>query len=427
MTFDVYTLGCKVNSYESEAVKLLMRDRGFVIDEDDPDIAVINTCSVTSMSEKKSRQLIRHLAHEHPSIVIALMGCYAQISEATLIGLPNVGVIVGTSNRHLIPELIARHLETKVRQTALEPKPMAFAYEDLKVTTYADRTRAYVKIQDGCDNFCSYCIIPYARGRLRSRKQDDIIAEIKHLTEAGFKEIVLTGIHTAGYGRDLVDYSFDNLLIDIFANCPSLYRLRISSIEASEISPRFLSLLAHEPRLARHLHIPLQSGCDAVLAKMNRPYRVNDFFNTVNRIREMAPDIALTTDVIVGFPGESDEHFEATYALVKQLAFSKIHVFPFSARTGTAAAKMTHPVHDQTKKERVLRLLELSTALEKDYSDRWVGRPVEVILEEYDPITDAFEGHTSNYLKVLVSGNGLKKGDIVTVAYTPEPGISTQR
>jgi threonylcarbamoyladenosine tRNA methylthiotransferase MtaB len=426
MTFEVYTLGCKVNSYESEAVKLLLLDRGHRVDGEHPDLAVINTCSVTSMSEKKSRQLIRRLAHDHPGIIIALMGCYAQIAESTLQDLPNVGVIVGTSNRHLIPDLIDRYLATKTLQTALEMEPLAFAYEEMKVTTYTDRTRAYVKIQDGCDNFCAYCIIPYARGRLRSRHRDDVVAEIKHLTETGYLEIVLTGIHTAGYGRDLADYSFDDLLLDIFKACPDLHRLRISSIEASEISERFLTLLAEEPRLARHLHIPLQSGSDAVLAKMNRHYRTFDFVKTISRIQEILPDIALTTDIIVGFPGETDEDFETTYALAQSLGFSKIHVFPYSPRAGTAAAKMENQVHDETKKKRVLRLLELSSELERAYAEKWTGRTLEVIVEEYNSLARAYEGHSSNYLKVLIGGPALQKGDLVNVSYYPEPELSPQ-
>ncbi len=425
MTFAVYTLGCKVNSYESEAVKLLMIDRGHAYDEKHPDVAIINTCSVTSMSEKKSRQLMRHLVKQHPNIMIALMGCYAQMAASVLKDLPNVGVMVGTSNRHLIPALIDAYLHTKTLQTALEPEPPSFAYEEMKVTTYTERTRAYVKIQDGCDNFCAYCIIPYARGRLRSRHQGDVIAEIRHFTEAGFREIVLTGIHTAGYGRDLSGYTFDDLLQDIFASCPNLYRLRLSSIEASEISDRFLALLANEPRLARHLHIPLQSGSDPVLAKMNRPYRMAAFAETVRRIQSIVPDIALTTDVIVGFPGETEADFEVTCQMVRNLGFSKIHVFPFSPRSGTVAAKMTNPVHDETKKKRVLRLLAISSELERAYAEKWIGQSLDIIIEEYNPLAHAFEGHSSNYLKVLVPGHNFQKGQIVTVAYVPEPGFSS--
>jgi len=416
-SFLVHTLGCKVNSYESEAVKLLMLASGYFYDESKPDIIIVNTCSVTGMSAKKSRQSIRHFQTLHPGIVTVVMGCYAQLEAPLIAELTGAHIIVGTNNRAAIPALIEKYYETDENQVAIAEDKRTWKYETLSVTSYSDRTRAYVKIQDGCDNFCSYCLIPYARGKMRSRPKDDIFREIAALLDHGFHELVLTGIHTAGYGRDFSDYSFDDLIEEILKMFPTLFRLRISSIEASEITPRFLTLLKNEPRLARHLHVPLQSGSDFVLKAMNRHYDVASFVNKIKAIREAVSDIALTTDIIVGFPGETDGEFDNTYRVAEELGFSKIHVFPFSKRTGTRAANLKEEVSSQTIKDRVNRLLRLSEQLENAYATRFAGQPIEVVLEQYDETFKAYEGHSSHYLKAFVQGSELRKGMVVRCFY----------
>ncbi len=422
-TFAVYTLGCKVNSYESEALKLLMLERGYQYQDVAPDIAIINTCSVTNMSAKKSRQMMHRFVHANPHVILAIMGCYSQIDQSML-DLPNVGVLIGTSMRHLIPDLLEKYLTTGIKQVQIEANVAKSEYEELKVTSYSDRTRAYVKIQDGCDNFCSYCIIPYARGRLRSRPKDDVLTEIGTLVGRGYQEIVLTGIHTAGYGRDLTNYSFDDLLNDIFISFPTLYRLRISSIEASEITSRFLTMLRQEPRMARHLHIPLQSGSDEILTKMNRHYSRQQFIDKIDEIYALLPDIAITTDIIVGFPGETETMFMDTFNVAKQLKFAKIHVFPYSPRAGTHAAKYHDEVAINIKKARVERLLTLSHELEDAYALRFIGQPLSLVIEQYDEKRQAYEGHSSNYLKAYVRKDDLIRGSIVTIIYAGITKIS---
>jgi len=416
-TFAVHTLGCKVNSYESEAVKLLMLGHGYVYDQNQPDIVIVNTCSVTGMSAKKSRQAIRRYLQQKEDAIVAVMGCYSQLEPTALFEATGAHVIVGTNNRQALPQLIETYEKTGQPQVAIASDNRTWNYENLEVTAYSDRTRAYVKIQDGCDNFCSYCIIPYARGRLRSRPKEAIFEEIGKLVAHGYKELVLTGIHTAGYGRDFKNYSFDDLIEDILTRFPELYRLRISSIEASEITPRFLKLLAREPRLARHLHIPLQSGADNVLKAMNRHYASQAFAAKIHEIYTLVPDIAITTDIIVGFPGETDEDFRQTYELAETLAYAKIHVFPFSKRAGTRAATLKEEVEAKTIKGRVDKLLELSQRLEDRYAAKFIGQTVEVILEQYDVTKEAYEGHTSNYLKVFVQGGADLKGAVISCVY----------
>ncbi len=423
-SFAVFTLGCKVNSYESEAVKLLMLGRGYSYDEINPDIVIVNTCSVTSVSAKKSRQIIRRFVSNNPQVTIALMGCYSQLDGDLLKHLPNVQIVVGTLNRHLIPDLLTTFLETGIPQYEVGASPKSWTYEELEVTTYTDRTRAFVKIQDGCDNYCSYCIIPFARGRLRSRRKEDIFSEVKTLLDHGYHEIVLTGIHTAGYGADLDHYKFDNLIADLLNTFPHLYRLRISSIEASEITDRFLEMLATDSRLARHLHIPLQSGSSHILKRMNRHYSGDEFARIIQKIYEKVPDIAITTDIIVGFPGETEVEFMETYHLALNLAFAKIHVFPYSPRPGTASYQFEDEVSSDIKKDRVHRLLTLSNELEEKYAWRFEGAMLEIIIEQYNEHLHVFEGHSSNYLKGHIDTDKLTRGQIVAIKYRADGSSS---
>lgn len=417
MKFRVITLGCKVNTYESEAIKQLLILEGYEYTrEENADIVIINTCSVTSQSDVKCRHAIKREIKHNNGAIIVVMGCYAQMANQVISNIEGVSIIVGTNMRHKIPKLIEEYKEQKVQINLVEDKIRHSEYETLSVTSYSDNTRAFVKIQDGCDNFCSYCIIPYARGRMRSRKKEDVLNEISGLVNQGYKEIVLTGIHTAGYGRDFSDYRFDDLLEDIL-KIPNLARLRISSIEESEISKRLISLMSNNSHLANHLHIPLQSGCDSVLKRMNRKYNCEEFYEKISMLYDMIPNLSITTDIIVGFPGESDEEFLTTYEFAKKCKFAKIHVFPFSPRSGTPASRMSNQIDPKIKKSRVHQMLELSKELEENYSNKFIGLPLETIFEEFDENTSMYKGHSSNYLEVYYQSDEDIRGKMLNVEY----------
>lgn len=392
------SLGCKVNSYESNALKELFLKNGF--DENcKPDIIVINTCSVTAVADQKSRQIIRREKRNNKDAIVVVMGCYSQKNSEYVAKECGADIIVGTSNRNRLVEFVSLFFKEKKPIIAIGNNPREFKYESFGTIAIPNSTRAYVKVEDGCNNFCSYCTIPYTRGIARSRPRKEVIEEITTLVENGFKEIVLTGIHTAHYGLDNKECSFSDLVEEI-CNIPGLYRLRISSIEESEIDEKFISLLKKYPQIANHLHMPLQSGSPSVLKRMCRKYNVNDFINKVNMIREVRPDIAITTDVIVGFPGETKEEFEETYNFIKQVNFAELHVFPFSAREGTKAFSMPDQVKPEIKSERVTSLIELSNKLQNSYIEKFKGQELEVILEERNKTTGLLSGFTSNYIKL---------------------------
>ena len=392
------SLGCKVNSYESSALKELFLKNGFS-DDTEPEIIVINTCSVTAVADQKSRQIIRREKRNNPNAIICVMGCYSQKNAEYIKKECGADIIVGTSNRPKLVEYVKSFIINKKQIIDIEENPRKFKYESFKTFSIPNSTRAYVKIEDGCNNFCSYCTIPYTRGVARSRAKDEVLEEIKALVDSGFKEIVLTGIHTAHYGLDNKECSFSELVEQI-CNIPGLYRLRISSIEESEIDDKFLELLGKYNCIANHLHMPLQSGSKAVLKRMCRKYNVDDFINKVNRIRQIRPDIAITTDVIVGFPGESQEEFLETYEFIKKVNFAELHVFPFSAREGTKAFDMPDQVKPEIKAERVDKLIKLSEELNRNYISRFKGQELEVILEERNKKTNLLSGFTSNYIKL---------------------------
>lgn len=400
MKYLVETLGCKVNTYESESLKKLLDEQGYrqIKEGETPDVIVVNTCSVTSVSDQKSRQKIRSLLRAYPHSIMCVMGCYSQMDPTTIKSIENVAIIVGTSNRHLIPKLIEEYKSNRKQISIVEEKQRNFEYEKLSVFSYYENTRAYLKIQDGCDNFCSYCIIPYARGKMRSRPKEEVLKEVDNLLNHGFKEIVLTGIHTAGYGKEFANYSFTDLIKDILKD-KRLKRLRISSIEESEITKEFIDLMAENEVLARHLHIPLQSGSDTVLKRMNRKYNTKQFKEKIAYIKQAIPGIAITTDIIVGFPLETDEEFGETLEFAKDIEFAKIHVFPYSMRSGTPAARMEQ-VNGDIKKARVKELLSLSNKLENQYQSQFIDQEVSVIFETYDENVKMYKGHSSNYLLV---------------------------
>jgi len=390
------SLGCKVNSYESSALKEQFLLNGF---SDNDNIIIINTCSVTSVADQKSRQIIRRERRNNKNAILCVMGCYSQKNGEYIISDCGADIVVGTSNRNKIVEHVKTFLKERKPILDIEKDTRKFKYESFGAFAIPGSTRAYIKVEDGCNNFCSYCTIPYTRGVARSRPKAEIIEEIKLLIFKGFKEFVLTGIHTAHYGLDSKECSFSELVEEIL-NIPGLYRLRISSIEESEIDDKFIEILKQYKNIARHLHMPLQSGSQEVLKRMHRKYNTQDFINKVNRIREVMPDIAITTDVIVGFPGETSEEFMETYNFIKSVNFAELHVFPFSAREGTLAYLMKDQVSAEIKKQRVDALIDLSNKLMEDYRNKFVGQELEVILEERNKETGLLSGFTSNYLKL---------------------------
>lgn len=413
-TFTTISLGCKVNSYETSSVIDLLIKNGFKRDDDAPDIAIINTCSVTATADQKSRQHIRKLMTNYPQAIVVVMGCYAQGEIDFIKDEIKPHIVIGTSHRSEIVDLIKQYEETKECIYLVDSDPREFLYEELGKVNYQENVRAYVKIEDGCNNFCSYCVIPYRRGKARSRNKKDIINEIKDLLEKGYKEIVLTGINVSFYGQD-INSTFSDLVKEILS-LDGLYRLRISSIEDSEIEDSLIKQLIN-PKLANHMHIPLQSGSNSVLTRMNRKYTADEFYKKIELIRKTSPDVALTTDVIVGFPGESEEEFMETYNFIKKCNFSMLHVFPYSPRKGTPAAERKDQVDPKVKKERVLRLLSLSNELWNNYQNQFVGREVEVLVEQIDEKTGTFIGHTSNYLEVRSKKTGVNVGDIIKIEF----------
>ena len=388
------SLGCKVNSYESDALKELFLSNGF---SDKDNIVVINTCSVTAIADQKSRQIIRREKRNHKDAVVAVMGCYSQKNADYVINECGADIVVGTSNRVKLVEHVKTFLKERKPIIDVEDSPRKFKYESFGTFSLPSTTRAYVKVEDGCNNFCTYCTIPYTRGVARSRPRGEIVSEIKSLIEHGYLEFVITGIHTAHYGLDLKNETFSSLIEELL-DIDGLYRLRISSIEESEIDDKFIELLRTRTNIANHLHMPLQSGSPTVLKRMGRKYNVDDFINKVKRIREARPDIAITTDVIVGFPNETEEEFLETVNFIKKVNFAELHVFPFSAREGTPAYKMSGQVSPEVKAKRVKTLLELSEKLKADYRKKFIGQELEVIIEEKDKETGLMRGHSSNYL-----------------------------
>ncbi len=394
------TLGCKVNIYESNALKNELIKRGYEIIEPslDCDAFIINTCAVTNMAAAKSRKLIHKMRKLNPHAVVCVMGCYSQTSDDVL-DIPGVDIIVGNGNKlDILPLLEEKLLDRSIEQKLNRIDILNYhQYEKLEVTSY-DHTRAFVKIEDGCENFCTYCIIPYARGPVRSKNADDIIKELKKITELGYEEIVLAGIHTGKYRDQGINLT--GLIKRILCEVPRIKKLRLSSIEINEIDDEFISLMADTEVLANHLHLPLQSGSDFILSKMERKYDLNFFTNKINAIRKVRPNISISTDIIVGFPYETEEEFMETYSYVQKIGFSKIHVFPYSVRKGTKASLMPQ-VKDSIKKERATRLIALSNELEKQYASLFLNQSLECIVEQ--STKDGWMvGHTTNYLQVYL-------------------------
>ncbi|MBM7701471.1 tRNA (N(6)-L-threonylcarbamoyladenosine(37)-C(2))-methylthiotransferase MtaB [Metabacillus iocasae] len=419
-TVAFHTLGCKVNHYETEAIWQLFKAEGYdrVEFEKTSDVYVINTCTVTNTGDKKSRQVIRRAVRKNPDAVICVTGCYAQTSPAEIMAIPGVDIVVGTQDRVKMLEYIEQYKEERQPINGVGNIMKSRVYEELDVPAFTDRTRASLKIQEGCNNFCTFCIIPWARGLMRSRDPKEVVVQAQKLVDAGYKEIVLTGIHTGGYGEDMKDYNLAQLLRDLEEKVVGLKRVRISSIEASQITDEVIDVLDKSNIVVRHLHIPLQSGSNTVLKRMRRKYTMEFFGERLNRLREALPGLAITSDVIVGFPGETEEEFMETYNFIKEHKFSELHVFPYSKRTGTPAARMTDQVDEEVKNERVHRLIALSDQLAKEYASQFEGEVLEVIPEEVykeDSTSGLYVGYTDNYLKVTLQATEEMVGKLVKV------------
>ncbi|OCA92506.1 tRNA (N(6)-L-threonylcarbamoyladenosine(37)-C(2))-methylthiotransferase MtaB [Pseudobacillus wudalianchiensis] len=417
------TLGCKVNHYETEAIWQLFKGQGYdrVEFEAIADVYVINTCTVTNTGDKKSRQVIRRAVRKNPDAVICVTGCYAQTSPAEIMAIPGVDVVVGTQDRVKMLEYIEQYKKERQPINGVGNIMKNRVYEELDVPAFTDRTRASLKIQEGCNNFCTFCIIPWARGLMRSRDPEEVIRQAQQLVDAGYKEIVLTGIHTGGYGSDMKDYNLAMLLTDLEEKVKGLKRIRISSIEASQLTDEVIEVIDRSNIVVRHLHVPLQSGSNTVLKRMRRKYTMEFFADRLNRLKQALPGLAVTSDVIVGFPGETEEEFMETYNFIKEHQFSELHVFPYSKRTGTPAARMDDQIDEEVKNDRVHRLIALSDQLAKEYASRFEGEVLEVIPEEpfkEGPEEGLYMGYTDNYLKVVFSATEEMVGQIVKVKIT---------
>ncbi len=395
MKFYIETFGCKVNSYESNYIKQSLLDNDFlyVTNIQDADIIIINTCTVTNTADSKCKKFVRRVRRENEKSILVVVGCSSQNNFEEYLSM-NIDILLGNNKKSEIPSILKKFLEDRIPYSYID-KNRNLEFENMEISTF-DHTRAFIKIQDGCDNFCAYCIIPFMRGSIRSKNFESIISEAKNLAINGHQEIVLTGIHTGSYnylGKDLVD------VINAISEIEEVKRIRLSSVEITELDDKFMSMLKTNTKFCDHLHIPLQAGSNEILSLMKRKYDLEYFENKIKEIRKVRPDISITTDIIVGFPTETEEMFLSTYEFSKKIKFSKIHVFPYSRRNGTAASLMKE-VKDSDKKDRVKRLLELSNELEYEYNEHFKNKLVSVLIEEVK--NNESIGHTSNYLRVVV-------------------------
>ena len=395
------TLGCKVNQYETNAMMQKMIEAGYeVVDfETKADIYIINTCTVTNMADKKSRQMLRRVKEINPEAILVAVGCYAQVAKEKLEQIPEIDLILGINEKNDI----VKYVEQASKNTYVSDVLHQTEFLDFGDVTYTEKTRAVIKVQDGCNQFCSYCIIPYARGRIRSRKPESVIKEITDVAKEGIKEVVITGIHIASYGKDFnTEYRLIDLLEEI-QKVDGVQRIRLGSLEPTLITEEFVTRLKKLSKICDHFHLSLQSGCDETLKRMNRKYTTDQFRHVVELLRNAYPEVHLTTDVIVGFPGETEEEFNKTYEFLKEIKFYKMHVFKYSPRSGTVAAKMPNQIDGNIKEERSTKLIELSDENEKEYNQKYIGKEVEVLLEEREG--EYLKGHTTNYMVVKMKTN----------------------
>jgi len=395
-----FALGCKVNQYESEAIAELFAEKGYEIVgiDEEADVYVINTCTVTNFGDKKSRQLIRKVKRQNENAIVAVVGCYAQTAPKELMEIAGVNLVIGTKDRAQIVEMVEQYDRANGVENHVSDIMKERVFEPLSIQKLANRTRAYLKIQDGCSQYCSYCIIPYARGPIRSREPQEVVAEVKRLAENGFKEVVLTGIHVASYGKDRRDTSLPDILKQVH-EVEGIERIRFSSIEPNVVTEEFAQTMAALPKVCDHFHLSLQSGCDKTLKEMNRKYDTEKYRQAAAMLRKYLPKVALTTDIIVGFPGETEEDFRESYAFAEEIGFAKIHVFPYSPKRGTPAAARKDQLLNAVKAERSHTLIQLSDKMAADFLADAVGTDAEVLYER--AVGDGiYEGHTTNYMKV---------------------------
>lgn len=396
------TLGCKVNQYETNAMiqKFLDKNYKVVEFEEVADIYVINTCTVTNMADKKSRQMIRRVKQLNPESVLVAVGCYAQVGKEELEKIEEIDLILGTSEKNNIVEYVENYISYGDNKKEISDVMKQVEFLDFGEITYTDKTRAVIKVEDGCDRFCSYCIIPYARGRVRSRLPKSIIKEIEENAKKGIKEVIITGIHIGSYGKDFKEkYRLIDLLEEINL-IEGIKRIRLGSLEPITIDEEFVERLKKLDKICHHFHLSLQSGCDNTLERMNRKYNTNQFRESCKLLRKVYDDVILTADVIVGFPGETEEDFNETYKFLKEIAFYKIHIFKYSQRKGTKAAVMPNQIPPQIKEERSKKLIELSNKKQQEYNEKYIGKNVEVLFEEING--NYIKGHTQNYIVVNV-------------------------
>jgi len=392
-----YTLGCKVNQYETNAMTQKFQEAGYEIvnlNENIADIYIVNTCTVTNMSDRKSRQVLRRLKDKNKDAIVVAVGCYAQVAKNELEEMPEIDIALGNDEKKDIVQYVERFIEEQNKLIEIDDISTPREFKDMGLITYTEKTRAVIKVQDGCNNFCSYCIIPYARGRVRSRNEESIIKEITQIAQNGIKEVVITGIHVGSYGRD---FGNENGLIELLEKINSIEgisRIRLGSLEPKLITEEFMQRLVKLEKMCHHFHLSLQSGCDETLKRMNRKYITADIAEIIERLRKYYNDVILTTDIIVGFPGETEEEFNKTYEFLKQAKLYKMHVFQYSQRKGTRAAVMPNQVDGNIKEARSKKLIELSNENQLNYNKELVGKKVEVLFE------DNCKGHTQNYILV---------------------------
>lgn len=395
-----YTLGCKVNQYETEAVAELFEECGYkIVNDNFADIYVINTCTVTGLSDSKSRQMIRRFKRFNPDAILVVMGCYSQVSDQDIENIDAVDIIIGTSERNQIVDLVEEFQITGQRRNIVRDISKDRVFQPIDISNLRDMTRAYIKVQDGCNRYCSYCIIPYARGNIRSRDPKDVRAEVIKLTENGYKEIILTGIHIASYGKEMKNLNLVDLIASIH-DIEGIERIRMSSVEPSLITEDFLKSLIMFPKFCDHFHLSLQSGSDTVLTRMNRQYTSAEYLKKVDLIRKFYPDAGITTDIIVGFPGETDDEFQETLNLVEKVKFSRVHIFKYSKRKGTPAAKMKAQIHGDIKNRRSKVLFDLTDKLKDDFESSFIGRDLPVLFEKKNGLKNL--GHSTNYMEILI-------------------------
>lgn len=421
-----YTLGCKVNQADTASMENLFLRSGhqLVSFDGEADVYIINTCVVTNTGQRKSRQTIHRAIRKNPNALIVVTGCYPQTAAEEVKAIAGVDMIIGNQDRAQIVQLVEERLAHRQTDTldAVHKLTASTAFEEMAAGDITDKTRAFLKIQEGCNQFCTYCIIPYARGPLRSRSLESIRTETQRLINAGFKEIVLIGIHLGCYGKENPDgptlYDAVKTVLDV----PGVQRLRLGSLESVEVEPRLLTLMQEDARFCRHLHLPLQSGCDKVLQAMHRPYTTAKFKTLLADIKTKVPDIAITTDVIVGFPGETEADFETTCKFAESCGFSKMHIFPFSVRKGTPAEKFAGAVTEAVKKERADILGRIDETMHKAFLQAMVGQTAEILFEQ-PAGEDYFEGLTGNYQRVFVKSGGCNlSGEILPVKITAFDG-----